>query len=52
MRKEIPQVLDFQGLASFRKFFPQPFRRLSAMRKILDFQRFANITQTLDFQRF
>jgi len=32
--------------------FRYPFRWLFGAKKILDFQRFANITQTLDFQRF
>ena len=48
MRKEFQQVPDFQRFALFRK----SFRILSAMRKTLDFQRFANIKQVLISQRF
>ena len=49
--KKFSKCLIFKDLL-FYTIFTHPFRILSANRKILDFQRFANIMQVLDFQRF
>ena len=49
--KKFSKCLIFKDLL-FSATFPHPLRKLYANRKILDFQRFANIKQVLDFQRF
>jgi len=50
--KRISRNACLSMLCFISQFFSQAFRKLFAMRKILDFQRFANIKQVFDFQQF